>query len=510
MTLTADSQEIPVRIVGSSVFGIHETISVERSYNFYISSSGDGEEEWLVNFPGFKGVLELIDTGVEGRGFYHSVRGGFLLAVAGAAVYKIDTLAAFPTQLGTIGSSTGEVFIDENLSGQVAIVDGLVTYIYNYILAPATIVPAVYTNVPIDTIFNPNYVTYQNTYFIFGNSLTTANGSQWVVFEQNLANSDHSLKWVQTLTLQTKPDFAKAVLRIPGKGNNVIVIGSTVAELWNNVGGLQVYQRNSSINIDFGVASVSTIAANDEVVAWLGINEKSSPAIMAMKGGAAARISTDGIDNLLQKVNKPASSTAFLFRVGGHNFYVLTFIDPSDDFSIMYDFTTNKFFDVTDWNMTAFPARQIVYFGNKSYFISYKDGKIYEIGVDLTTYQYLPNASSQGLPIVYDMPCVRLTNTFRLPRPEKVKINLFTFTVESGTTAEIFDDTHLPRVDLTISKNGGLAFSDVVSYDLKRTGKFQNQPRFINLGYAQQITYEMRIWSKGRKVLKNGIMEIGG
>src|SRR5690606_18789143 len=122
------------------------------------------------------------------------------------------------------------------------------------------------------------------------------------------------IEYVQTLTLQTKPDFAKACLRIPSKGNNLLVMGSIVSEIWTNVPGLQIYQRQSSINIDYGVASVSTIAASDDMIAWLGINEKSSPAIMVMTGGGAQRISTDGIDNLLSRVQFPDQSTAMFYR----------------------------------------------------------------------------------------------------------------------------------------------------------------------------------------------------
>lgn len=545
MPLTSASTDIPVRIVGSSVFGVYPTISVERTYNMYITSSGDGEEEWLVNFPGYKALLALFEESLEGRGIFYSVRGGFLLAVIRATVWRINLLSEIPIQLGTIGTSTGEISFDENLSGQICFADGQVAYIYNYPLDPATISAAVYTGVPVDTSFTPNYVTYQNTYFIFGNSKTTTSGSQWVIFQPNLADSDYSLAWVQTLALQTKPDFAKAVLRIPGKGNNVIVFGSTVSELWNNVGGLQVYQRNSSVNIDFGAASVSTISANDEVVAWLGINEKSSVALMAMRGGAAGRISTDGLDHLLERVKVPANSTAFLYRQGGHLFYVLTFFDPSDNFSIMYDFTTNRIFDLTDWDFTAFPARQIVYYRNKTLFISYKDGQIFELNADYTTYDILANDPIPGPEVnaerIYDIPRVRLTNTYRPQnRPEKFKINLFTFIIESGTTIGAYDQPTCigymitedglpiitedgqpilveggycyidkPRVDLTISKNGGITFSNTVAYELKATGKFKNQPRFINLGYAQQITYQMRFWGHGRFVVKNGTMEIG-
>ena len=542
MTLTTDTQDIPVRIVGSSVFGINETISVERTYNMYVSTSGDGKEQVLINFPGYAAVLALIDGGAEGRGIYRSVRGGFLLAVVSADVFRINQLSEMATNIGTMSSSSGEVVFAENLSSQVCFVDGSVAYIYNYLSAPAAIGTAVYNGVPGDTMFAPNYVSYHNTYFLFGNSLTTNFGSQWVIFQEDTGSGIYDLAWVQTLALQTKPDFAKAVIPIPGKGNNILVFGSTVAEIWNNIGGLIVYQRNSAINIDFGVASVNTIGANDEVVAWLGINEQSKPALMAMRGGSAERISTDGIDYLLARVVEPALSTAVLFRQAGHLFYILTFFGDDDDFSIMYDFTLNKIYDLTDWDFTAYPARQIVYFDEKTLFLNYKNGAIYEINTNFNTYDGFANSAGVLVDKIYDQPCVRLCDTFRIPnRPEKYKVKLFTFPLECGTTPNAFIDkvctgylitedteqiiytedglpmlsengycfTNRPRVDLTISKNGGITFSNVVSYITKPTGDFLCQPRFNNLGYAQQFTPQLRFWGAGRKVVRDGAIEVG-
>jgi hypothetical protein len=545
MGLTTQSQDVPVRIVGSSVFGRFPTISVERTYNMFITSSGDGEEEWLINFPGYASILRLLENGGEGRGAFHSVRGGFIVAVVDASVYRINQTNANAIQIGSIGTTTGEVFFDENLSSQICFVDGNTAYIYNYKEAASAISAAVYNNVPSDTNFQPNYITYHNTYFIFGNALTTNFGSQWVIFETGtdgtLGNA-YDLNWVQTLAIQTKPDFAKSAIRIPGKGNNILVLGSTVGEIWNNVGGLLVYQRNSQVNIDYGAASVATIAANDEIVAWLGINEKSSSSLMVMKGGSAERISTDGLDHLLESVLHPSESTAILYRQGGHLFYILSFLNAADNFSIMYDFTTNRIYDITDWDFTTFPARQIVYFNNNSYFLSYKDGALYELNSDFNTYDTFANSGDEVVDKVYEIPRVRLTNTYRMSnRPEKFKVKLFTFTIESGTTSDAYNTpvcfgyiltedtetiiysedglpllveggycyTNKPRVDLTISKNGGIDFSNVVSYTLKASGDYKCQPRFNNLGYANQITYQLRFWGSGRIVVKNGTMEIG-
>lgn len=542
MTLTTNSQEMPVRIVGSSNYGRYPTVSAERTFNMFVTLSGDGQEECLVNFPGYESILALINSGEEGRGAFRSVRGGFIIAVVSASVFRVNQFSETPTFLGTIATSTGEVFFDENLNSQVCFVDGENAYIYNYVGAPAAIGLAVFDSHASD--FKPNYVTYHNTYFIFGNALTTNDGSKWVIYTSGYVNpgDEYKLTWVQTLALQTKPDFAKAVLRIPGKGNNIIVFGETVSEIYNDVGGLLVYQRNASVNIDYGAASVATIAANDEVVAWLGVNEKSSPCLMAMRGGSADRISTDGLDHLLATVVDPSRSTAVLYRQGGHLFYILSFFGLNDLFSVVYDFTTNKLYDLTDWNFTEFPARQMIYFGNETYFISFKDGAIYRISSELTMYDTFANAQGVLVNREYQIPRTRITDTFRIPnRPEKYKVKLFTFPFESGTSPDanitptcfgyiITEDTeqiiyteddlpllveggycytNIPRIDLTVSKNGGLTFSNAVSYFAKPTGDFLCQPRFNNLGYAQQIAYQLRIWSSGRVVIRNGAHEIG-
>lgn len=510
MPITANSQEMPIRLVGSSVFGRYPTISSERTYNMFVSSSGDGEKEWLVSFAGYKEKLAL--AGGEGRGLFHSIRGDFMIAVVGSFVYRIQlsggSLVPILVNGGTpLSTSTGEVFIDENLSKQICIVDSTVgkAYIYNYFNAVPVFGLAAWIGVPGASWEQPNYVTFQNTYFIFGNALTDSNGSAWYIFgpSGDPSLNPFDLIYQQELAIQTKPDFAKLALRIPGKGNTLLVQGTSVSEIWTNVGGLQFYQRNSSVNIDYGTISVSTIAANDEVVAWLGVNEKSSPSIMAMTGGGAQRISTDGIDYLLDEVNFPADSTAFLYRQDGHLFYVLSFFNEADDFTIAFDFTTKKFYDLTDWNFTAFPARQLAFFNGQTYFVSFKDGSIYEMGSDLTTYD--ESISDDNFKVI---PRLRVANTVRPERPEKFRVNLFTFVIESGTTSTALTDATRPIVDVSISKNGGITWSSELRYFLKKQGQYRNQPRFTQLGYCEQFTPRLRFWGDGRYVVKNGVIEV--
>ncbi len=528
MVMTPGATQIPVRIVGSSIFGRHPMISDERTWNMFIS------DEWLLNFAGYRQAVEILPQGNEGRGLFHSTRGNFLLAVIGSNVYRIDPNLGF-TFLLSIGTTTSEVFMDENLSSQIVIVDGSATaYIYNY--TTETIGAIVWDYGSGGVPFIPNYVTYQNTYFIFGNGANDTTGSQWFVYKTGFiapATDPLKLSWVQTLTLQTKPDFAKAAIRIPSHGNFLLVFGTTVAELWSNVPGLQIYQRQSSINIDYGIASEATIAASDDMVVWLGINEKSSAAIMVMTGGTATRLSTDGIDYLLSHVDRPDRSTAMFYRQDGHVFYILTFYDEADNFSIMYDFTTQKFFDITDWDFTYHPARQMAFFNNEILFVSLKQGSLMRMSTDITTI-------STDIQNDYEIPRIRKCDTYRLPGSDRFIVNQFSFTIENGVEQDVDfqyecegfilgessggimyseDDLPLlveggscqiyrPRIDVTCSKNGGHTYGNAVPYFMHATGHYKNQPRFNKLGEANQFTIQMRFWGFGSVVAANGMLEV--
>lgn len=531
---TSNSKQIPIDVVGSSSFGRFASISPSRTYNMFISEDATGKSKWLINFAGYQSVKTFFDTNQEGRGLFHSVRGNFLLVVVEAEVFRVNPDTLSSQNIGQLDTTTGEVFIDENLNSQIALVDGQDVYIYNY--NAGQFGKANLRNDDDTGAFSgnlePNYVAYHNTYFLFGNGLSTNDGSLWYIFDPASGNLD--IKLVQTLTLQTKPDYARAVIRMPGRGNNIMVFGQSVAEIWTNVGGLQVYQRNSSVNIDYGVASVSTIAANDQVIAWLGINERSAPSIMVSTGGNAHAITHDGIDELLANVSAPSDSTAIMFRQDHHLFYQLTFYNDADDFTIVYDFTTQRFYDLTDFDFTHAPARQTGFINNTTYFVSLKDGHLYRTDVNIDTYNTHPSQQH-----TYEIPRMRICSTIRGETPLKFIVQRFSFVIEAGTADDVYEttvcygalatergqrlltndgkillieggycSTENPRIDLRVSKNGGYTYSNAVSYQLKPVGNYAAQPRFNRLGECQAFTAQLQFWGFNRFVVKNGAIEV--
>jgi hypothetical protein len=105
----------------------------------------------------------------------------------------------------------------------------------------------------------PNYVAYHNTFFLIASSPISINPQNWYAFQ---FASPTTISLNTQFSLQTKPDSAIAVKRLPGRGNHVLVLGATVCEVWSQVGDVENYRRTQSFNIDSGCISVSTISDN--------------------------------------------------------------------------------------------------------------------------------------------------------------------------------------------------------------------------------------------------------
>lgn len=529
---TPQSKPIPVNVVGSSSFGRYEKISTEKTYNMFIS------DDWLVNFAGWKKIYNVFPSG-EGRGLYRSIRGGFLVVVINSAVYTFNN-AFVPTFIGNLASNTGEVFIDENLNSQICIVDGVNAYIYNYSLSPNL------TQQTLSGSLVPNYVTYHNSFFLFGNGNTTSNGAAWYAYS---FDTNTTIMQTSQLALQTKPDFAIAVKRIPGQSANVLVFGTTVCEIHTQIGGSINYRRVNTISVDYGCASVETIAEGDQYIAWLGINEKNDPVIMIYEGQGAYPISTDGIDYLMSTIQFPEQSTASFVRVDGHLLYQLTFFNPVDNLTLAYDFNTKKFFNLTDANLNYHPARNYSFFNNDTFFISLNNGSIYQTSTDFTTYN--ENVAPANDPTQnFLIPRIRVCENLQQEDSDKFIANFFRMTMEQGQdsntqasldiiypliTEDIFitPDAQIltefgvpmmdefswngqpsytipyqPRVDLSLSYDGGVTWSNDVGYNLNPSGIRKNIISWNRLGMANVITLKFKFWGLSRFVVYNGVLEV--
>lgn len=529
---------VPLDIVGSTKFGRYPKISVEETYNMIIS------DDFLVPFAGHELSTEIINS-EAGRGIFTSVRYNHMIAVIGNGVYAIASNNS-ASLVGSINTFEGTVFIDENNTNEIAICDQQDIWIYSYLTGG--FVKATDGSNP--TLgFRPGYISYQNGRFIAA-ALDTAT---W-----RLSSLGEGKTWPNDTfhvgTFQTKPDSVVATQRFPGRGNLLFVMGKTVTELWQDL-GLQLfpYQKNSSVNVDYGCLNAATIAFNDNIIVWLAANEKSGPMIAYSMGGDIQKISTDGIDFKFSQLTNPANSFGFLFRQDGHLLYQLTF--PDDDLTYIYDFNTQKFFTLCDAYMSAHIAKRIAFFNDQYYFVSYRDGNIYNISTQFTTYDGV------------EIPRIRVCRTIRLPDSSRFVANNLTFTIEQGQQQNVYvnenllteagdiittedgepiqtnvnrtiityapllaeDDTILltengeellvatsvespypipQAVHLSISRDGGQSFGNILSHQLNPRGQYKNRLIYWQLGAANELTPQFRFWGLSRFVATDGIVSI--
>ena len=63
-----------------------------------------------------------------------------------------------------------------------------------------------------------------------------------------------------------------------------------------------------------------------------------------------------------------------------------------------------------------------------------------------------------------------------------------------------------PRVDLTVSRDSGITWSNTVSRNLNPIGMRQNILNWENLGACNSLTLKLRFWGLSRFVANNGMV----
>lgn len=546
-------QEIPINIVGGNKFGRYPKISDEQTWNFLVS---DG---FLVPYAGYGLAGETGNT-LKGRGCISSFTGQFTLNVIGNKLYtaQINTttgnLTVVQVPSATLTTTTGDVYMAENNNKQICIVDGVNLYVYDYGATPGFYSTAGSGASLISWNFNvfpnPGYVAFQNGRFI-----VTCNTTQyWVLSKLNQALDQPGpvYAWPQNNTgtyasqigvITSKPCNIRAAVPVPGGGNNLLILGSNVSESWQDVGYATFpYQRNSTFNVDFGCINPSSIAALDNFIVFLAVNEQSGPFIVMIQGGNIKRISTDGIDYKLSQLKNPQDCTGFLFKQDGHLIYQFTFIQ--DNLSYIYDFNTDMFFTVTDENLNYHPARQVVFYNNDYYFVNINDDKIYRFGTQYTCAQY---GYPDDFPTYREIPRIRVTAPVRLPTQRYFIAKSLGFTIENGqqndeikvplqpyifnniqtealvniaTEAHVPIATELPpvpsgytilfseAVDLSISRDGGETFGSRWRLNMNKTGKRKSRFIWQRLGIVNDATFQLQFSGFGRFVATDGILEV--
>lgn len=436
-------------IVGGASFGRYPKISIENTYNMIVADNA------LVPYPGYRSVLN-VQSSEGAREIFRSISFDHMIIVIENDVFAIST-ALGKFKIGELVSEEGAVYITENGIDKIVFVDGTENiYIYDTVHG-FSIIP----NTIATFGFRPIYITFQDGYFI----VADGDSNEW-----RLSAPNDPTQWPTdgsgTGKLQTRGDRPQAVVEFK---RQLFVMGTAVSEIWHDVGNtLFPYQRDNSTAVNYGVLSAQTIACEFDLLVWLGQNKNAGPVILVSTGGAPETLATDGIEYLLDSLQDASDSSAFLFQENGHTFYQITF--NTDNISLTYDFKTKLFFTLTNYNYDYHIAKRATFFNNKNYFVSYVDGKLYQFGNEFTDYDG------------HAIPRVRITKPFRRPDGSMFQINNIQLTLEQGLS------TQIQKVYLSLSKDGGESFGNILTKELNNFGNRRNRLRFFNLGMANDVS----------------------
>jgi hypothetical protein len=487
---------IPWTIVGSNHFGRTPKISDEQTFNMI------RVDDFLFDFAGYQQISVLSQT-YTGRALYTSTRANLMFIVIGNVIYAADS-NLFIRPIGFLDSFNGDVFITENDTSQIVFCDKKKLYVFNYDTDKFNI-----PTLPPSVL--PGYVTFQDGYVIFVDLLS----NRWYLSAPGDANNWFWGSSGQSVfeILSTKADLCMAVSRFPGKGNLLLVLGNNVGEYFTDVGSppLSPYKRNSNINVNVGVINAATVATEDSIIAWLGYNQDSGPVITISEGGTLRFVGTDGINYRLSQLNHPEISSAFFLRIGDRKrlFYQITFYDPSDNVTYLYDVTNDEFYTLTDENWNYHIARKVQFFNNKYYFVSFNDGALYELSPQITVYNY--GTFQNDSPRFYPIPRGRVCKNIREDSGDAFVINSGSFTLEQGEDPfypELSHPNYNPHIDLSVSMDGGVNFSSFQALPVKFTGHRISRPLVWGLGYTNDFVSQFRFWSYARLAVTNGVLNV--
>jgi hypothetical protein len=477
------TEDQPLKIVGSNKFGRFPKQSSEQTWNMIIS------DDWLVPFGGWEPTNVINPTG-EGRGIITSTKFQKLYFVIDDNFYSRDPSGSVNI-LGQLHTYSNDVFFTENNVGEVIFTDEQNLYVYNVNTNNFTVLTAAQLG------FTPGYLTFQNGRVVSPDLATN---------KFRLSSDTTATIWLPDAqhvgAIETKPTLARACLRMPGRGNMLLVMGITVTELYQDVGSpLFPYQRNQSVNVDYGIANAATLASLENFAMWVAINEQAGPALMYFSGEGIKKISTDGIDYVLAQLKDPTASYAFMVRLSGHICYIVTFV--TDNITYLYDFNTSSFFSLCDENMNAFIVKRVAFFQGDYYFVSLNDGNLYRLASDLFSYNY-------GNGKEFEIPMIRITNNFSMPDQSRFIVDYAGFTLQQGSFP--FDypkDDFIPRIDMSVSIDGGVNFSNYVPLTLRPQGIRKNRVMAYNVGSSNDFTFQYRFYSmRAPFVAYDGVMGV--
>lgn len=252
-----------------------------------------------------------------------------LYGVCGSTVYAISESWAL-TSLGNITSESGYVSMTDN-GDYVVIVDGSNHgWTINIKKGGAN----AFALISDSAFMGGNTAGFVNGYLAFNNPGT----QEWYISLVNEINFDAT-------DFASKAGSADLLAGLGITKRYVYLLGQQTTEIWFNTGDTFPFGPLPGVFMQYGCASVASIAQMDGNLYWLAQSPQGKAMIVRSQQFNAEQISTFALDNEMQGYSDLDQAIGFTYQFDGHFFYVLTF--PESDVTWQYDLSTQQ------WNQLA-------------------------------------------------------------------------------------------------------------------------------------------------------------
>ena len=332
------------------------SIGREICHNMYLEFAQAEEAKakyYLLEIPGLKryGSIDAVNLGAC-RGML-TTGNGRTFAVFGSQLWEILSGGA-RVFIGTLSSYAGPVGMAEN-GYQLILVDGTAGWILNFVNDNWTQITD--ENFPGNSQATqaPTHVAYIDTYFIVnvpGTNEYYYSESYYMYHDDaNDTSRDYDPAVVNgywnPINSGKKIGRPDNITALANCNNYLWLFGANSNEVHYDTGDYnnQLFARYEGAILNFGCNAPYSVATYANNVFWLGSDTSGTLGVFTNEGMAPKRISTRGIEQIIQEFTKFTDCIAFTYAQAGHAFYVMQF--PFESRTFVYDLVTDSWHERT-------------------------------------------------------------------------------------------------------------------------------------------------------------------
>lgn len=467
---------VPINFAINSYQARSGLLSAERVINMYAEKAPNDSsfQVALYNTPGATTWLSLDDYNpIYGM----QIMGENLFVVCGLNVYKIDA-SKTATLLGSIGTTPGRVMMTENGTQVTILTEGGVAY-----YATTSTV----TQITDGDYQLANSVTTLDGYTIF----TKKDSTQFFISAINDTSSYSALDFASA---EASSDFLVTVLSY---NRQLILMGTQTIEVWYNSGNSTFpFERLDGVLIKVGVIGKYSAVSDLTGVYWLG----SDKIFYRATGYTPERISTFGIENIINEIDNDAldEAFAFVYTRAGHKFFCYTV--PAANLTLVYDINTGLWHERSSVNPQTLVDEEWLANNHASFFnqelVGDKNsGRIYQL--DLDTY------TENGTQIIS-----RMISATQFKDFERLTFDRFTLMMDTGVGIDGEGQGKDPQIMLKWSTNGAKTYTNEEWQPIGEIGKYDTEVFWTQLGWGRSLILDVSISDPVKRAIVGAYINI--